>query len=124
MSEWNASDYHRHSSLQEAMAAEQLARLTLRGDERVLDVGCGDGKVTATIVERGARGSVLGVDPRGDRIAFAMDRFGATTNPNLAFTVGDARSLKYRDEFDLVISFNALHWVHEAEAALACIRAA
>src|SRR5687767_4829281 len=60
MTEWRASDYHRHSSLQQAMAEEQLGRLTLEGGERILDVGCGDGKVTADIAARVSAGSVVG----------------------------------------------------------------
>ena len=63
MAEWNAGEYNRHSSLQAALAEEQLGRLTLEGAERVLDVGCGDGKITAEIAARVPRGSVLGVDP-------------------------------------------------------------
>jgi ubiquinone/menaquinone biosynthesis C-methylase UbiE len=50
--EWNASDYARQSSVQEAMAEEQRALLDLEGWEQILDVGCGDGKITAKIVER------------------------------------------------------------------------
>ena len=43
MTEWLADDYNQQSSLQTAMAAEQLSKLTLQGSERILDVGCGDG---------------------------------------------------------------------------------
>jgi trans-aconitate 2-methyltransferase len=130
MTEWHASDYHRQSSLQQAMAEEQLARLTLAGDERILDVGCGDGKITAAIAARVERGSVLGVDPSRQMIAFAASHFGplapqgSLTQMNLGFEVGDARHLSYRDEFDLVVSFNALHWVPEQASALRSIRAA
>jgi trans-aconitate 2-methyltransferase len=124
MTEWHASDYHRESSLQQAMAAEQLARLTLDGCERILDVGCGDGRITAAIAARVPCGSVLGVDPSRDMIAFATHNFGPPAHPNLGFEVADARRLPYRDEFDLVVSFNALHWVPEQAAALQSIRAA
>src|SRR5262245_38005937 len=124
MTEWHASDYHRQSGLQQAMAEEQLSRLTLSGTERVLDVGCGDGKITAAIAARVPRGSVLGVDPSHDMITFASGRFGPPAHPNLRFDVADARRLPYRDEFDLVVSFNALHWVPEQDAALASIGAA
>jgi len=124
MTEWHASDYHRESSLQQAMAEEQLGRLTLAGSERILDVGCGDGKITAAIAARVERGSVLGVDPSRQMIAFAASHFGPPEHANLRFEVGDARHLPYRDEFDLVVSFNALHWVPEQGAALQSIRAA
>jgi trans-aconitate 2-methyltransferase len=124
MTEWHASDYFRQSGLQQAMAEEQLGRLTLKGGERILDVGCGDGKITAAIAARVPRGSVLGVDPSRDMIAFASSRFGPPGHANLRFEVADARRLPYRDEFDLVVSFNALHWVPEQDAALGSIRAA
>jgi trans-aconitate 2-methyltransferase len=124
MTEWDAAEYNRHSAMQEAMAAEQLALLTLAGAERVLDVGCGDGKVTASIAARVPRGSALGVDPSRDMVAFASRHFGPPAHPNLRFEVGDARALPYRDEFDLVVSFNALHWVPEQAAALRSLRAA
>jgi trans-aconitate methyltransferase len=124
MTEWNASAYYGVSRLQQVLAEEQLALLTLTGTERVLDIGCGDGKITAEVAVRLPRGSVLGVDPSHDMIAFASSHFSTPAHPNLRFAVGDARSLPYRDEFDLVISFNALHWVLEQEAALRSIRAA
>jgi trans-aconitate methyltransferase len=124
MTEWQASDYSRQSALQQTMAEEQLRLLTLEGTERILDVGCGDGKITAEIARRVARGSVLGVDPSRDMIAFASSHFGPPTQPNLDFAVADVRRLPYREEFDLVVSFNALHWVPEQGAALGSIRAA
>lgn len=123
MTEWHASDYHSQSGLQHAMAQEQLARLSLEGGERVLDVGCGDGKVSAEIAVRVPRGAVLGVDPSRNMIDFASSRFGPAFT-NLTFEVADARRLHYPGEFDLVVSFNALHWVREQDQALGSIRAA
>ena len=121
MTEWHASDYHRRSALQQAMAEKQLAGLTLEGDEQALDVGCGDGTITAEIAARVPRGGVLGVDPSHDMIAYASSHYGGA---NVRFEAGDARRLPYRNEFDLVVSFNALHWVPEQDAALASIGAA
>jgi trans-aconitate 2-methyltransferase len=124
MAEWDASEYNRQSSLQAALAEEQLSRLTLEGAERVLDVGCGDGKITAEIAARVPHGSVLGVDPSQNMIAFATGHFGSATRRNLRFEVADVRHLTYREEFDRVVSFNALHWVPEQGAALQLIRTA
>ena len=132
MTEWNASEYARRSGLQGAMAEEVLALLDLSGRERVLDVGCGNGKTTAEIAARLPQGEVVGVDASQDMIAFASSHFakgfdpaaGAQGRPNLRFAVADARRLPFREEFDLVVSFNALHWVPEQDAALRSIRAA
>lgn len=124
MTEWDASTYSQHSTLQETLAGESLARVTLHGAERVLDVGCGDGKITAGLARRVPRGSVLGVDPSRQMIDFAAHTYATAAQPNLAFAVEDARTLPYEAEFDLVVSFYALHWVPEQARALDRIRAA
>jgi trans-aconitate 2-methyltransferase len=56
------ADRAHHSSLQAAMADEMLSRLVLSGDEQVLDLGCGDGKISGRIAAQLPRGAVLGVD--------------------------------------------------------------
>ena len=124
MTEWNAAEYSRRSSLQEAMAQAVIALLDLEDSERILDVGCGDGKITAEIASRVSRGSVVGVDPSGEMINFAQSHFGPATRPNLRFQVADARSLPFKNEFDLVVSFNALHWIPDQDAVLSSIHSA
>ena len=124
MTEWDASGYAKISGLQQAMAREVLALLDLKGSERVLDVGCGNGKVTAEIASRVPAGTILGVDSSAEMIASARRQFGPEVRPNLRFEVADARQLPFRREFDLVVSFNALHWVPEQEQALRSIRSA
>src|SRR6185369_2768094 len=121
MTEWNASGYNRVSALQKWLADKSLAAVDLAGSERVLDVGCGDGKITAEIAERLPTGSVVGIDPSSEMIDFARKHFGSD-HPNVTFEVGDATRLSYRDAFDLVVSFNALHWVADQTAALRGIR--
>jgi trans-aconitate 2-methyltransferase len=121
MTEWDAAEYARHSSLQETMAREVLALLDLDHSERILDVGCGEGKVTAQIAARARKASVVGVDPSHDMISFAQAHHAL---PNLRFQVADARSLAFQDEFDLVVSFNALHWVPDQQSALRSIHSA
>ncbi|HQR53927.1 MAG TPA: methyltransferase domain-containing protein [Burkholderiales bacterium] len=124
MSEWNAAGYQAVSSLQEAMAAEDLARVRLGARDRVLDVGCGNGRITAAIADRILDGSVLGVDPSKNMIDFACRHYTSSTHPNLRFELGDARSLPYRHEFDRIVSFNAVHWVRDQVAVLRSIHAA
>ena len=124
MTEWDAKAYSERSALQKWLADSHLAQLELHGTERVLDVGCGDGQITAEIARRLNSGSVLGVDPSTRMIAFAQAHFAKLEYPNLVFAVADATSLPYRREFDLVVSFNALHWVRDQGAALRGIRAA
>ena len=123
MTEWKAAEYSKRSQLQEAMASEVLALIDLAGSECVLDVGCGDGKITAQIATRVPHGTVVGVDPSRDMIAFATSHFPRSAHSNLRFEVADARRLSYQDEFDSVVSFNALHWIPDQDAALQSIRA-
>ena len=124
MTEWNAPEYARIAGLQEAMAAEVLALLDLKGSERVLDLGCGNGKVTAEIAARVPEGGVVGVDSSAEMIAFASDHFAPALRPNLRFETADIRHLPFREEFDLVVSFNALHWIPQQDVALRSILSA
>ena len=117
MTEWNAESYRECSSLQQTMAAEVLQSLDITSSERVLDIGCGDGRITAEIARRVPQGFVVGVDASSNMIKLASEKAG----PNLRFEVADARSLPFDHEFDLVVSFNALHWIHEPALALASI---
>ena len=124
MTEWDAKAYSDRNALQQWLADSHLGELRLDGTERVLDIGCGDGKVTAEIARRLTSGSVLGVDPSTQMIAFAKAHFARRDDPNLAFAVADATALPYRNQFDLVVSFNTLHWVRDQASALRGIRAA
>jgi trans-aconitate 2-methyltransferase len=124
MTEWDAHAYHRVSDLQRWLAAKSLSSLPLAGTERVLDLGCGDGTITAEIAARLARGAVLGVDASSAMIAFAARTFPPASRPNLTFRVVDAAQLGFADAFDLVVSFNCLHWVRDQGAALRGIRTA
>jgi trans-aconitate 2-methyltransferase len=122
MTEWNASEYARISALQAAMAEEVLSLLDLKGTEQILDVGCGNGKTTAEIAARVPRGGVVGVDASADMIGFAAAH--SDLHSNLKFAVADARNLPYQHRFDLVVSFNALHWIPDQDQALSSIHSA
>lgn len=124
MTEWNAPGYARIAALQEVMAAEALSLLHLKGTERVLDLGCGNGKITAQIAARVPEGSVVGVDASAQMIAFAAEQYASATHPNLLFENNDICQLPFHEEFDLVVSFNALHWIPDQDAALRSIRTA
>jgi trans-aconitate methyltransferase len=91
--EWDAADYAANSAVQQTWARELIAQLNLRGDEQVLDVGCGDGKVTAEIARAVPRGSVAGVDASPQMIDFARKTFPPSAIPNLTFRVCDARKI-------------------------------
>jgi trans-aconitate 2-methyltransferase len=115
---WSAADYASNSSVQQTWARELIARLKLRGDERILDVGCGDGKITAEIARAVPRGAAVGVDASPEMIGFANRTFLPSKIPNLEFHVMDARKILFVRKFDLVFSNAALHWVDDHQAIL------
>jgi len=122
VTECDAADYARISALQKVMAEEVLASLDLGVAQRILDVGCGDGSITVEIAARVPRGSVIGVDPSAKMIDYAQVHWPTAEHPNLRFEIGDARQLPFNQQFDEVVSFNALHWIPEQERALTSIR--
>jgi trans-aconitate 2-methyltransferase len=115
---WNAREYEKHSSQQQLWARELIAKLGLKNDDRVLDIGCGDGKVTAEIAALVREGSVLGVDNSADMIALAQQRYPPRDFPNLLFRQEDARDLPFWEEFSVVFSNAALHWVRDHRPVL------
>jgi len=120
---WNAAEYAANSAVQQSWARELISRLSLRGDERILDVGCGDGKVTAEIARAIPRGFVTGTDVSPEMIAFAEKSFPRKHHPNLQFQICDARKIGKRlfsppQAVDLVFSNAALHWVDDHEQFL------
>ena len=122
MYQWDSVDYHKSSGEQQRWGIELLNKLVLQGNERVLDLGCGDGKLTAEIVRRVPSGSVVGIDKSEDMIRFAQEHYQPDVFPNLKFLLLDARNLFFDQEFDVVFSNAALHWVDDHANILLKIR--
>ena len=108
---WNPADYAKNSAVQFEWAAELIGKLKLNGDETLLDIGSGDGKVTARIAQQLPRGRVVGVDSSPDMIEQASASFGSPAYPNLSFQLMDARRLDFSGQFNVVFSNATLHWV-------------
>jgi len=115
---WNAQDYAQNSQAQQQWANELIALLQLSGRENVLDLGCGDGKVTAEIAKIVDRGTVVGIDNSAAMIALAQGRYPNQQHPNLSFRVMDAGNLSFTECFDLVFSNAVLHWVKQHQPVI------
>lgn len=111
MHNWNPEDYEKSSSAQYNWAMDLISRLALKGDEKILDIGCGDGKITSGIASLVPNGSVVGIDVSQGMIDFAKSKFTGDKYGNLDFQLADALALDFVDEFDLVVSFACLHWI-------------
>jgi trans-aconitate 2-methyltransferase len=119
-SDWRADQYGKINNVQEWLASRGLSQLRVRGDERVLDVGCGDGRVTKSVVDRLQDGSLVGIDPSTSMVEAARLRLAGSGRA--VVELGEAATLGYHAEFDLVVSFNALHWELRWRQALHRIR--
>jgi trans-aconitate 2-methyltransferase len=118
---WNPSDYAEHSSAQLKWGKELLDLLSLKGNESLLDIGCGDGKITELISRKLSEGKVVGIDSSKDMIRFAKQKYTNDAFPNLSFIYKDACELEFENEFDVVYSNAALHWIKEQESVLKCV---
>lgn len=107
--EFDARKYEKASTHQKEWGNQIIGQLELRGNERILDLGCGDGTLTAQLAERVPMGQVVGVDASRAMVERAM----AHATANLAFVLQDINALDYHDEFDLVFSNATLHWVKD-----------
>src|SRR5260370_36046982 len=79
------------------------------GFERILDLGCGDGEHSGRLALRVPKGFVLGIDSSLSMISAAL----TCARTNLAFRLQDINQLDYEQEFDVIFSNSALHWVKE-----------
>jgi trans-aconitate methyltransferase len=109
--EWDAKLYDAKHDFVWKYGSDVVSLLDPRAGERILDLGCGTGHLTAQIAESGAH--VTGVDRSAEMVAAARLKY-----PNLKFEISDARNLTFRDEYDAVFSNATLHWIHEPELVL------
>jgi trans-aconitate 2-methyltransferase len=120
--EWEAGTYHRLADPQEQWGREVLSRLLLRGDETVLDAGCGSGRVTTLLLERLPQGRVIGVDGSAAMIERARELLG--DDPRVRLEVGDLLELDLGEEADAVFSNATFHWILDHERLFARLHAA
>jgi trans-aconitate 2-methyltransferase len=114
--DWDAAAYDRLSAPMTRWGAEVVERLELRGDERVLDAGCGSGKVTSMLLGRLPSGRVVALDGSSSMIELAKDRLRAF-GERVIFVVADLQEpLPIEGSVDAVLSTATFHWVPEQDA--------
>ncbi len=111
---WDARNYEDQHSYVWKFGASLLELLQPRSGERILDVGCGTGQLTAEIAKFGA--DVIGLDSSEE-----MLRQARTNYPELTFVLADAAAFRFAQPFDAIFSNAALHWVKNAPAAVQSI---
>ncbi|MFA6491995.1 MAG: class I SAM-dependent methyltransferase [Candidatus Babeliales bacterium] len=121
---WNSEHYKKYASFQnhEWALAALFDHVTFNGDETILDIGCGDGNLTAKIAQKVPSGSVIGIDLSTSMIKAAQQSFNAVAN--LSFEIADATSFSFKQKFDYVTSFFVLHWIEDQLTVLKNIKKA
>jgi trans-aconitate 2-methyltransferase len=115
---WDAKDYAKNSQNQFQWAKELIPKLKLKGNEALLDIGCGDGKITAELSKCLPNGRAVGMDSSAQMINLAKNTFPNNDYPNLTFQVVDARKLIFNEDFDIAFSNAALHWIVDQKSVL------
>lgn len=110
----DAQHYRNNAAVQFALAEDVISLHPFRGNETVVDIGCGDGRVTNCIAKHVPSGEVIGIDPSAAMIDLAKDTF-----PNLAFILADARDFSLQKPCDVITCFSAMHWIPNQPAAMA-----
>ncbi|WP_103670602.1 trans-aconitate 2-methyltransferase [Pseudanabaena sp. BC1403] len=118
MKKEHIEQYSRLDLVHHEPAMRLLSSLNLKGDETILDICCGDGKLTAAISLLVPNGSVVGIDISEEIINFATSKFPRSVYSNLDFEIGDAKKMDFYERFDLVVSFGSLHAITEHETIL------
>lgn len=108
---WDAGLYEARHAFVWQLGKGPLELLAANAGERVLDLGCGTGQLTAEIAAAGAE--VVGIDQSAEMVSRALANY-----PQLRFEVGDARTFEVDRLFDAVFSNAVLHWVKPAAAAV------
>ena len=109
--EWNATDYHRISGPQVSWGKKVLARVHLRGDELLMDAGCGTGRLTAQLLQSLPRGRVVGVDLSQNMLTSARDHLSPDFSGKFLLVAADPQDLPFERTFDGIFSTAAFHWV-------------
>jgi trans-aconitate 2-methyltransferase len=116
---WDGQSYDRISGPMEALGREVLGRLELRGDETVLDAGCGSGRITQALIERLPDGRVIAVDASQSMVDAALERL-----PGVDVRTVDLLELELDEPLDAIFSTATFHWILDHERLFARLRAA
>lgn len=114
----DAKHYREHSHIQFGFAQELLKNHRFDNDRLILDVGCGDGKITAKMARAAPQAKIVGIDLSDSMIQLARGQFPHTKYPNLAFKIGNAEDWVSSSRFSAIVCVNCLHWVRDPVKAL------
>jgi len=119
--EWNATAYHKVSGPQVRWGRKVLSRLSVRGDERVIDAGCGTGRLTADLMERLPHGRLLAIDQSWNMLVTARANLRPQFGDRVAFAQVSLPAMPVHGWANLVFSTATFHWIPDHAALFAAI---
>lgn len=111
---FDGKKYEKFSQLQRGLGDKLISDLKLRGNEKILDLGCGNGLTTKELAEHVPQGKVVGVDFSSSMLESAETHKAE----NMEFMLLDINEISFENEFDVVFSNATLHWVLDHEKLL------
>lgn len=109
---WNGEVYSINSSSQTFLAQSILPDIPITHSSKVLDIGCGDGQITYQIALKAANGRVVGLDASSSMIQKCREK----QLNHLHYINDQAETFSLTEEFDLIVSFSAFHWMKDQKA--------
>ncbi|MFZ0218855.1 MAG: methyltransferase domain-containing protein [Candidatus Aquirickettsiella sp.] len=122
---WDPEEYEKNSDFQYSSAITLLKQLPIKANQKILDIGCGPGRITAAIAKRINDAKLTGIDSSGKMIRYARQQYGSLENLN--FIEMDAQALRFGHQalkkiyYDWVLSFWTLSWIKQHEKLIAGI---
>jgi ubiquinone/menaquinone biosynthesis C-methylase UbiE len=123
----NPIEYKNNSKLQQFFSSELIKKFIIesphfKNSHRILDIGCGDGKITRNLADLVPKGQVIGTDISEKMIDFCIKENLSSPKNNLGYMLMDAEKNIFQYQFDIITSFFCLHWVQNLNKALIGIK--
>jgi len=116
VTEWNAASYHKVSGPQTSWGQKVLSRLSVNGDERAIDAGCGSGRLTGALLERLPHGRLIAIDRSWSMLMTARANLRPIFGERVGFVQVSLPDLPFANWADLVFSTATFHWIKDHQS--------
>lgn len=115
---WKPKGYRENSSVQYSAAMNLLDCINISRSRRILDIGCGDGKITIELLKKAPKATVYGIDKSKEMIDYCKEHYSQMFSTNVSFNHISAEEVSYKEKFDLIFSSFSLHFIINIEKFL------
>jgi len=110
---WNSLHYKQYLQAPEWKDFDLLGGLSIQGNEKIVDLCCGDGRLVAMLAQKIPQGKIIGIDISPSMIQHCQKEYHAIKNAE--FILGDIENFLFAEQFEYIISFRSLHWIKEQQ---------